>query len=61
MSMDFTICYFLRLNLSTQVIVFLHVCAICASCVKKINAKDAIVATVNKTISTCPEFIEGYS
>jgi hypothetical protein len=29
-------------------IVFLHACVLCASCVKKINAKDAIVATVNK-------------
>jgi hypothetical protein len=30
-------------------IVFLHVCA---SCVKKINIKDAIVATVNKRLSS---------
>jgi hypothetical protein len=32
-------------------IVFLHVCGLCASCVKKINAKDAIVATVQKRLN----------
>jgi hypothetical protein len=37
-------------KLSVWEIVFLHVCVLCASCVKKINAKDAIVATVNKRL-----------
>ena len=37
-------------DLIVQEIVFLHVCALCASCVEKINAKDAIVATVNKRL-----------
>ena len=38
-------------NLIVQEIVFLHVCALSASFVKEINAKDAIVATVNKRLS----------
>jgi hypothetical protein len=34
-----------------QEIVFLHVCVLCAACVKKLNAKDAIVATVKKNLN----------